>query len=378
MKIVYVTHIAFPDVVGDPFHSLELARKMSARGHKTTVVTWNKRSPSSNRIEEVNNVSVWRLAGTSFKLNNLITEYPFIRGMTTAFGQLKPDIVHAHSHLFLTSVQAIRKAKRLGLPSVITVHGVLAHRNMVVNFAQHAYLHALGSMILRNANSVVCLTRGDVGEIVKLGCPQEKIRLIPNAVDTARFRPSKKREGNLIVWIGRFVPEKGLEHLIEAAQMTAKRAKDAKFLLIGYGPWKTKIAKLAHDYGLLPEVVRIAGPLEADEVAETLGRADVFVFPSVKEGLPISILEAMASGAAVVGSDISGIRDVITHRENGILIPPRNPQALADAILDLLDDNNLRRKMGQKARELMINEYSWDTITSRIENVYLETVGIAA
>lgn len=378
MRIAYVTHIAFPDVVGDPFHSLELARRMSAKGHKTAVITWNKRNPSSNMIGEVNNVNVWRLAGTSFKLNHLITEYPFIRGITSALKQLKPDIVHAHSHLFLTSVQAIKKAKKLGLPSVITVHGVFAHRNIAVNFAQHAYLHCFGSMILRNASRIICLTRSDIDEIVKLGCPREKIRLIPNAVDTAKFRPSKRREDNLIVWIGRFVPEKGLEYLIEAARATAKRAKDAKFLLIGYGPWKTKIAKLAHDYGLLPEVVRITGPLETDEVAEILGRATVFVFPSVKEGLPISVLEAMASGAPVIGSDISGIRDLIIHRKNGILIPPRNPQALADAILDLLDDNKLRREMGQKARELMINEYSWDTIINRIENVYLETVGIAA
>jgi glycosyltransferase involved in cell wall biosynthesis len=290
MRIVYVTHVAFPDVAHDPFHSRELAKKMTARGHKTTIITWNKQNPTTNSIERVDDVDFWRLHGVNFKLNNIITEYPFVFGMNSAFKQLQPDIIHVHSHLFATSVQAVTKAKKMGLPTVMTVHGVFADRALPINLAQHTYLRTFGSMILKNADRIVCLTRSDVNEIMRLGCPRERIRLVPNAVNTVRFRPGKRRKDNLIVWVGRFVPEKGLEYLIGAARMTAKKVKDARFLLIGYGPMKAKIEKLACDYGLLGRVVTLAGPLEAEEVAEILGKATVFVLSSLKEGLPISLL----------------------------------------------------------------------------------------
>jgi len=98
---------------------------------------------------------------------------------------------------------------------------------------------------------------------------------------------------------------------------------------------KAKILKLIYDRGSLGRFVRFAGPLGRDEVAKVLGKAAVFVFPSLKEGLPLSVLEAMACGVPVIGSDIPGISDVVTHGKNGLLVSPRNPKALANAVLIL-------------------------------------------
>jgi glycosyltransferase involved in cell wall biosynthesis len=374
MRIAYVTHIAFPDVVGDPFHSLELARKMSARGHKTAVITWNKRNPSTNSIETVKNVDVWRLAGTNFKLGYHVTEYPCVHGMSSALMQIRPSIIHVQSHLFLTSVQAVRIAKKSGLPSVVTVHGVYAERGTVIDFAQRAYLRTLGLAVLRNADRIICLTRSDSERVEGLGCSEEKIRLIPNAIDTEQFRPCEKRENNLIVWVGRFVREKGLECLIKAAKIVANNAEKARFLLVGYGPLQTKIAKLARDNKLLGSVVCFTGPMNNEEVAELLGKATVFAFPSLKEGLPISILEAMACGTPIVGSAIPGIRDVISNGQDGILVPPESHEQLANAILTLLNDSKLRKRIGQKARQTVTEKYNWNIVLGKIEKVYYELV----
>jgi glycosyltransferase involved in cell wall biosynthesis len=304
----------------------------------------------------------------------MIREYPFLPGLPAKIEMLNPDIVHAESHLFLPTVQAVRKAKRLGLPCVVSVHGVLAERGFAVNLAQFAYLRTLGLEVFRGADRVVCLTRSDAEEVVRLGCPVEKVRLVPNAVDTELFKPGERREDGLVVWVGRFVPEKDVEYLVEAARLVVEKRGDVRFLLVGYGPLKAKIMKLAQDYGLLGKSVSFVGPLSREEIAKILSKAAVFVFPSLKEGLPLAVLEAMASGVSVVGSDIPGINAVITHRENGILVPPRNPEALANAIMLLLEDKSLRRKLGQNARQLMVEKYSWEIISERIEKVYNEAM----
>jgi glycosyltransferase involved in cell wall biosynthesis len=95
----------------------------------------------------------------------------------------------------------------------------------------------------------------------------------------------------------------------------------------------------------------------------------------LKEGMPLALLEAMSCGKAVVGSDISGINDIITHMENGLLVPPRDPEAIANAILTLLADKKLRTRLGQNARQRMVNRYSWNLISDKIEKVYAEASG---
>ncbi|MHA1833929.1 MAG: glycosyltransferase, partial [Candidatus Baldrarchaeia archaeon] len=107
---------------------------------------------------------------------------------------------------------------------------------------------------------------------------------------------------------------------------------------------------------------------------KVLGKATVFVFPSLREGLPLSVLEAMACGVPVVGSDIPGVNEVVKHEENGFLVPPKNSEALANVILTLLNDENLRRKVGRDARQLMTEKYNWNAIASKIEKVYHEAI----
>jgi len=371
VHIVRVRHLFYPDMPRDYFY--ELSARQVKMGHEVDVLTWSKNGEYSE--ESVSDgFSVHRLSGLNFCINGMVQEYPYLPRLPAKIATLRPDIVHAESHLFLTTVQAVRKARKLGLPSVVTVHGVFADRGVALNFAQCVYLRTFGLEVFRSAGRVICLTRGDVEEVVRFGCPLDKIRLIPNAVDTERFKPCKERDDNLVVWVGRFVPEKGLEYLIEAAKTVTEEVKDVQFLLVGYGPLKAKIMKLAYDRGLFSRSIRFKGPLSRDEVAKVLGKAAIFVFPSLKEGLPLSVLEAMACGKPVIGSDTSGISDVVTHGQNGLLISPRNPKALANAVLTLLNDKNLTRRLGKNARQLVAEKYSWNVITDKIEKVYYEMI----
>jgi glycosyltransferase involved in cell wall biosynthesis len=256
---------------------------------------------------------------------------------------------------------------------VVTVHGVMARRDHATNLAQYVYLYTLGSRTFRKVNLVRCLTNSDAEEIMRCGCPSEKIRVIPSAVDTDLFRPENKQAENLIAWVGRFVQEKGLRYLVEAARLVVDQHKDVKFMLVGDGSLRRKIVSMVDRNGLSENVI-FAGKLAHKEIAKTLQKATLFVLPSLREGMPFALLEAMACGVAVVGSHIPGISNVVTHEENGLLVPPENPEALANAILMLLNDESLRRRLGQNARRLMVEKYSWNIITNKIEKLYHEVL----
>ena len=338
-------------------------------GHKVDVVTWKKNGgPSELGMPE--GFVVHRLPGVNLGMEEAIQEYPYLPSLPAKMEKLKPEVVHVESHLFLTAFQAVRKATRLGLASVVTVHGVSVKRGALINLAQSTYLHSLGLKTLREADRVVCLTRSDAVEIEKLGCPSSKISLVPNAVDTELFKPREGREDNLVVWIGRFVPEKGVEYLLEAARIVAKKSPTVKFLLIGYGPLREKIVKMAVDYRLLGKQVAITGPLTRAEIAQVLCKATIFALPSLSEGMPLALLEAMSSGNAVVASDVGGIAEIVRNYDNGMLSSPGNAKELASSILMLLCDDGLRGKLARNAREAVEKEHSWGSVLAQLDSVY--------
>ena len=365
MHVARISHIFYPDIRSD--YLLELSERQTAFGHKVSVLTWNK----SKRKNEVysDSLKILRLPGVNFSIKGMFEAFPYIPSLPQEISRIKPDIVHAESHLFLTSYQAIMRAKKLGIRSVVTVHGVMAKRNIMVDCAQHVYLNTLGSKIFKNADKVICLTENDAKEIMKLGCTSEKVAIIPNAIDTQRFCPRQVKDANLVTWVGRFVPEKGVRYLIEAARLVVKDFKDVRFSLVGYGGLRNELMNLASKYDLLDNI-SFSSSLCRDEVAELLGRSSVFAFPSVKEGMPMAVLEAMSAENAVVAFNISGTSEIITNNHNGLLVTPCNPNELAAAVLRLIVDKSIARKLGKRARETVKRRYSWEALLESLNKVY--------
>ena len=370
MRLSLVHHVSY-SLTG--LHDLPIF--LAEKGHDVSDICW---SGSKKWIvdRQNSNLTHYLMPGVSFSLPGFVSQYPYIPNLSKAIRLLSPNIVHAQSHLFLPTVEAVKAASKLGIPSVVTVHGVSVDRSILSNSAQQIYLRTLGLDVFRSADRIVCLTRYDAERVAKIGCPNEKIRTVPNAVNTKRFMPSDKdeRRDALVVWTGRFVPEKGLPYLVEAAKLVVEKRKNVRFLLVGYGPLKTKIKKLAYDYGLLDRFLNIIGPVGRDKIPSILGKASIFAFPSLSEGQPISVLEAMACGLPVVCSDIPGLREVVRHRINGLVVPARNSPALSNALLTLLSDEDLRKTMGQNSRRLALSKYSWQVVVNQLEKVYSELV----
>jgi glycosyltransferase involved in cell wall biosynthesis len=299
-------------------------------------------------------------------------DYPYVPNLARVLRAINPDVVHAHSHLFITTLVAIQTARSLDKPAVVTVHGIRVKRNPGIAALQEIYLQAVARRVFDWASLVTCLTRSDASEVARLSCSSSKIRLVQNAIDLEVFKPSQTNEdGKTVVWIGRYVAEKGLAHLVRAARIVVDREPAARFVLVGDGPLKHKVASMVQGLRLSDNVL-LMKPVQRVAVPEILAQASVFALPSVSEGLPLALLEAMACGKAIVASDIPGNAEIIRNAENGLLFRAGSSSDLAEKVLVLLADARLRSRLGRRARGTVEERCSWHRVLGELDRIYDE------
>jgi glycosyltransferase involved in cell wall biosynthesis len=369
MRIARIRHMFYPDMPRDYFY--DLSARQIQMGHSVDVFTWN-RTGESCVIKVPEGFAIHRMSGLNFPLSGIMENYPYLPELPHTLEKLKPEIIHGESHLFLSTVQAVWTAQKLGLPSVVSVHGVFANRGFSPNLFQNLYIRTLGLELFRKVDLIVCLTQSDLEEIVHFGAPPEKIRLVHNGVDTEFFKPASSKDDTLVVWAGRFVKEKGIETLIKSAKLVAEKSEVPHFLLVGYGPLKPKMEKLATDLGVSRHTLRFTEILPRKDVAKILSRSSIFVIPSLKEGMPLALLEAMSSGNAIVASNIPGVNEVIKNNYNGLLVSPKDPESIASAIIRLIEDKTLRKKLSANARKTVEEKFSINQMLANLDAVYSE------
>jgi glycosyltransferase involved in cell wall biosynthesis len=348
---------------------------LAKNGYEIDVVSHARNLHEKQQFARLNQKGMhFHLAeAVSFSIPGWVADFPFFLSLETLLNRLEPNIVHVNNLPFLTTLQSIRLSKKLGKIGIVHVHGVIGERGPILDFAQRAYIYGIGHTVFKNAAKVICLTVHDATKICGYGCPPEKVRIIPNGVDVDKFKPNGDEVNGLVMWSGRFVQQKGLTYLIKGLAIAAKRHPNIKLAMTGTGPLLPKIQTMVKEYKLMENVV-LLGLRSRKELPSILNKASIFVLPSLNEGMPYVLLEAMACGKPVIGSDIPGINNVVTHGRNGLLVPSRNPVALADAITTLVEDENLRKELGRNARQLMLEKYNWEAITKEVEEVYREAI----
>jgi glycosyltransferase involved in cell wall biosynthesis len=250
------------------------------------------------------------------------------------------DLVHAHW------LPAGWVAARTGKPFVVTLHGT--------DVALAERLPAFARTVLRRARIVVAVSRAIADSARTLGAGD--VRMIPNGADVpASTEP--EADPPSILYAGRLSKEKGVLELVEAAQ-------GLPLVVVGDGP-------------LRPRVPEARGFVSRDELERLYGAAAVVACPSRREGFGVTCLEAMAHGRPVVASAVGGLLDLVIDGETGLLVPPRDPQALRAALQRLLADRELRVKLGAAARERAQADFSWERVTSALMRAYEDTVRVA-
>jgi glycosyltransferase involved in cell wall biosynthesis len=367
MKICQIAHVYHPDLVPDAFGAHDFAKRIIGTGNESCAVTWSFLRPCSVR-ETIDGVEIIRLRGANIKIPPAIREYPFLFGMTEAIRELRPDLIQAHSHLFLPSLQAIRIARAERIPIVVTIRGLIAERGPIVDAAQWAYIITVCKAFLPKADLVVCLTDYERNILASLGFNCE-IEVIPNGVDTEVFKPGQSKDPYLITWVGRMVPEKGLEFLLRAMVLLQTEVPESRLVMIGDGPLMPQLREMADKLELGHACVFL-GQMGVGDVSKILGSSSAFVLPSLSEGLPKALLEAMSCGNALIASDMPQLSGVVESGKDGTLVKMRDSAALADALGQLLQDQKLLRRFGLNARQKAVDVYSATRIVRRYLDAY--------
>jgi phosphatidylinositol alpha-mannosyltransferase len=197
--------------------------------------------------------------------------------------------------------------------------------------------------------------------------------IIPNGVDTASFHPGAAPPASMddsklnILFVGRFDPRNGLRTMIEAFRLVKQDFDACRLVIVGDGPLKPYYRALA-GRGLAADI-HFAGLVNGGRPGY-YAAADVFCTPCNKASFGVVLLEAMASGTPIVASDINGYRSVMQNGRQGLLVPHDSPKAFAESLLLLLEDQELRRRMGEEGRRSVMERYSWDTVAGNIEAFY--------
>ncbi len=256
----------------------------------------------------------------------------------------RPRVLHVHTPIAAFLGRLAGRLERVPLV-VYTAHGFYHHEGMP--FLKRKFFESLESFALRHWTDLLfTVSREDAawaeGKV-------KRLVWIGEGVDLRDLVPKKRFSKEVTVLVAsRVVREKGLFELVEASKVVLEEFPDALFVLAGDGPDMLELKRFAESLGVA-ERWRFLG--WRDDVPELMAAAQLFVLPSWREGMPRSILEAMAMGLPVVATDIRGCREEVVHGETGLLVPPKNPEALAEAILKILKDPELAERMGEAGRQ---------------------------
>jgi glycosyltransferase involved in cell wall biosynthesis len=360
----------FPPMPGGiAAHVYELSKRLIKMGHEVVIITPTNKECNNNETI-IDGMTVYRVPKIKVpKLRTYYYSYKALNLINNLLKQKEFDIFHYHNLL----PESIYTKKLTNYNLIFT-----AHESFFLKLFENEKNYKRLRWYLSHPDWIIGPSEELVSVAVKLGYPQNKTTFIPNGVDIDKFNPNVKKgelrkklnidsRTKIILSTRRLVEKNGVEYLIKAIPHV--KHKDIKVVLVGDGPEKNKLIQLAKQLNL-NDLVVFMGTIQNDKLPEIYADSDIVVLPSLKEATSISGLEAMASGKALIGTKVGGIPYLIDNEITGLIVEPRNPVAIADAI-DKILSNNLDIQYGLNARKKVEEKFSWEVIAKETEKVYL-------
>jgi glycosyltransferase involved in cell wall biosynthesis len=375
LRVAMLIQDYLPSLGGAERQLSSLTPRLARKGLDVHVLT--RQRGGWGRLDLCDGASIHRLAalGPRAAASALYTASALLR-----LRRLEPAVLHAHGLLSpATTALAARRLWRTPVLAKPLRGGIYGDINRLRRKpGGRLRLAALA----REIDAFAVISREIDGELDELGVPPARRLYLQNGVDTRAFHPLdaparaalrgelRLPPGPLAVFSGRLAPEKNLADLLSVWPQVRAEIGDATLLILGSGPEHSSVARAASAGVILRG--------EVDEACSYLACADVFVLPSLGEGLSNALLEAMASGLAVVATEVGGTTDVIHHRYSGWLVPPRAPSELLAGLLVVLRDRNLARELGQRARAHVVEHHDLDSLASQLAALYRQLARDAA
>lgn len=369
-KIKVLQAIRQGKIGGGETHVVDLVSNLNKDHFQPVVLSFT----DGEMIDKLNDMHVENYVIPSEKAFDFSTW----KNVKTLLREKQIDLIHIHGTRATSNVYWA--AKNLGLPTVYTIHGWSFHddQNALVKNARIFF----EKWITHKTNCNISVSESNQQTGVK-NIPGFKSVVVHNGIDLTKFNPdcskrkSLRKELNIaedafiICFVGRMTAQKDPLNLIKAFKKVVEENNKAVLLMIGDGELKEQAIALVKELDLENSVVF---QKSRTDVADVLFSSDIFCLPSLWEGFPIALLEAMAMRKAVIATEVDGSMEIIQNKENGILIKPQNIQMLADAIKELITNNNLRKELAEAAQQTILKDFDVKKMTKKIEDVYLNVL----
>jgi len=357
----------YPTVGGSGILATRLGVQLAKRGHETHFITYER--PVAIQHVDHENVFVHLVS---------VLEYPLFKyppytialasEMFRVSEQQGLDLLHVH-YAIPHSTAAFLARGMSGAPYVVTLHG----SDVTILGSDSSYL-PVNTYSIEEADAVTAVSAFMAKEAYeRLGIKQE-IRVIPNFVDADLFRPApcevverNNHRDVVVAHISNFRPVKRVHDLVYAMAMVKKEAPGARLMLVGDGPDRHSVERLVSRLDLEEEVLLTGF---RSDVANLLRCSDMVVLCSETESAPLTLLEGLSSGLPVVATSVGGIPEIVEDGVNGFLVQPKCPEEIAEKILQLNADKDLRMRLGESARETVLERYTAERVVGQYLEIY--------
>ena len=411
MKVCLLTYRGNMYCGGQGIYVYYLAKALNKQGHEVHVVAGPPYPsvPEGVKLHKVDGLNLYETRGLSslkspFSLLDPFNMYEVLGARLGMFPEIftfsmrsymklrelipqeKFDIIHDNQ----TLGYGMLLAKGLGVPVVATIHhpifidmkADLAQAKRFISKFRRTLFYSflvMQHIVAKRMDRVITVSEvsaGDTRRVFKL--PEEKVRVVPNGIDTEVFinHNHRERDPNSIIMVGNTEDrKKGVVFLLQAIKMLRERdSLDVQLNIVDrYGDYTKYAPRLVQEHGL-GDVVNFTGRLSVDELVRYYSKSEVAVTASVYEGFGLPCAEAMSCSTPVVATRAGALPEIIGNDGAGILVPPADPDALAEAIKRLLADKMLREKMGKAARKRIEDSFSWDIAAAKTLKVYEEVM----
>lgn len=374
-RILILTTAYLPLIGGSELAIKHITDRIKNAVFDLVTARYDKRMPVS---EQMGNVHVFRAGGRFGQLSIILPKIFLPLALFFAARKLMRRHRYALVHVFQASQAGgagwLLKRVYPDLPLIVTLQEGKALD------AQLWLVRFLRGVIISSADALTVISTY-LDRYARTINDSSPVYLIPNGVDVEKFAAEAKvwrerirselkagRDKRIILTVSRLVEKNGVQNLLIAAKKVLS-SHNIKLVIIGDGPLMGRLKKMSHDLNM-DEHVLFTGTVTYEDLPRYLGAADVFVRPSLSEGLGTAFLEAMACGVPVVASPVGGIPDFITDGETGFFCNPRDPGRIADSIIKVLGNSDAANVVVKRAFELVRTKYNWDMIAESMSGVY--------
>jgi len=380
-----VSSYFYPDGGGAESYAYNIAKRLIERGHSVTVLCSGQEK--RKKEEMIDGIRIVRLK-PDFMISTAPIKIGLLFDMINFVRNGDFDLIDINFHLPYYPDIAALVSKICKIPSVLTYHNDIVKGGSLMNSIAQIYNYSVNHVTLRSVNLIITPSPFCYNESKFLKPFTNKLVWIPPGVDIEKYSVGKSFKiheaydipdsSKIVLFVGvmsKAHTHKGVDQLIKSFKIVLEEVEGAYLVLVGRGDMMSEYKKMCEEFNISDNVI-FTGFVDETELIEYYKSSDVVVLPSttVQEGFGMVLIEGNACGKPVVGTRVGGIQYVIEDGKTGLLVPPKNSEALAGAIIKILIDEDLAKKMGENGRRLVEEKYTWERVADMTEKVYKEVI----